>query len=53
MIKYICLVGDHLAGLRWLLVFESQKKGWTQTQSKVEGLREITVSVNRGCYGHR
>ena len=52
MIKNISLGGDHSAGLRWLLVSESQKIGWTQAKRKVEGLREIIVSVNRGCYGH-
>jgi len=30
MIKNISLGGDQKAGLRWLLVSESQKIGWTQ-----------------------
>ena len=52
MIKKIYLGGDYQAGLKWLLVSESQKIGWTQAQRKAEGLREIIVLVNRGCYGH-
>ena len=50
MIKKIYLGGDYQAGLKWLLV--SEKIGWTQAQRKAEGLREIIVLVNRGCYGH-
>ena len=52
MIKNISLGVDHSADLRWLLVSESQKLGWTQAKRKVEGLREIIASVNRGFYGH-
>ena len=52
MIKNISLGDDHTAGLRWLLVSESQKIRWTQAKRKVEGLREIIVSTNGGCYGH-
>ena len=52
MIKNITLGGDHSAGLRWLLVSESQKIGWPQAKRNARGLREIIVLVNRGCYGH-
>ena len=46
MIEEVSLGGDHQAGLRWLLVSESQKTGWTQAQRKAEGLMDTAREVN-------
>ena len=37
MIEEISLGGDRQAGLRWLLVSESQKIEWIQAKKKAEG----------------
>ena len=52
MIKKISLGGDHIGWPQMVASFWVTEYMMDTGIKKVAGLREIIVSVNRGCYGH-